>query len=51
MLLSKRALRCLVVAEIALAVIGGLVTSTALTLFVLPALYRRVARERPEVEL
>ncbi|MEZ5318176.1 MAG: CusA/CzcA family heavy metal efflux RND transporter [Vicinamibacterales bacterium] len=36
---------------LATVVIGGLVTSTALTLFVLPALYRRVARERPEVEL
>ena len=36
---------------LATVVIGGLVTSTALTLFVLPALYRRIARERPEVEL
>lgn len=32
-------------------VIGGLVTSTALTLLVLPSLYRRFERERPEVEL
>jgi cobalt-zinc-cadmium resistance protein CzcA len=32
-------------------VIGGLVTSTALTLLVLPALYRWFERERPEVEL
>jgi cobalt-zinc-cadmium resistance protein CzcA len=36
---------------LATVVIGGLVTSTALTLFVLPALYRRFERERPEVEL
>jgi len=36
---------------LATVVIGGLVTSTALTLLVLPALYRRFERETPEVEL
>ena len=36
---------------LATVVIGGLITSTALTLFVLPALYRRFQREVPEVEL
>ena len=36
---------------LATVVIGGLITSTALTLLVLPALYRRFERERPEVEL
>ena len=36
---------------LATVVIGGLVTSTALTLFVLPALYRRFERDAPEVEL
>ncbi len=36
---------------LATVVIGGLVTSTALTLFVLPALYRRFERNAPEVEL
>ena len=36
---------------LATVVIGGLVTSTLLTLFVLPALYRWFERERPEVEL
>jgi len=36
---------------LATVVIGGLLTSTTLTLFVLPALYRRFERERPEVEL
>ena len=36
---------------LATVVIGGLITSTALTLFVLPSLYRRFERERPEVEL
>ena len=36
---------------LATVVIGGLVTSTALTLFVLPALYRRFQRETVEVEL
>ena len=36
---------------LATVVIGGLVTSTALTLFVLPALYQRFERETPEVEL
>ena len=39
---------------LATVVIGGLVTSTALTLFVLPAVYRRVLRvahvERPSAE-
>jgi len=36
---------------LATVVIGGLVTSTALTLFVLPALYQWLAREKAEVEL
>ena len=36
---------------LATVVIGGLVTSTALTLFVLPALYRRFQKETIEVEL
>ena len=36
---------------LATVVIGGLVTSTALTLFVLPALYKWIAREKSEVEL
>ncbi len=36
---------------LATVVIGGLVTSTALMLFVLPSLYRRFERERPGVEL
>ena len=36
---------------LATVVIGGLITSTALTLLVLPSLYRRFERERPEVEL
>lgn len=36
---------------LATVVIGGLVTSTALTLLVLPALYRWFEHERPEVEL
>ncbi len=36
---------------LATVVIGGLVTSTALTLFVLPALYLWIAREKMEVEL
>ncbi len=36
---------------LATVVIGGLLTSTALTLLVLPALYRWFERERPEVEL
>ncbi len=36
---------------LATVVIGGLVTSTTLTLLVLPALYRWFQRERPEVEL
>ncbi len=36
---------------LATVVIGGLVTSTALTLFVLPALYLWIAREKVEVEL
>ena len=36
---------------LATVVIGGLVTSTLLTLFVLPALYRRFQREVIEVEL
>lgn len=36
---------------LATVVIGGLVTSTALTLLVLPALYRWFEREGPEVEL
>jgi cobalt-zinc-cadmium resistance protein CzcA len=36
---------------LATVVIGGLVTSTALTLFVLPALYLWIARDKAEVEL
>ncbi len=36
---------------LATVVIGGLVTSTALTLLVLPSLYRWFEREKPEVEL
>jgi cobalt-zinc-cadmium resistance protein CzcA len=36
---------------LATVVIGGLMTSTTLTLLVLPALYRWFERERPEVEL
>ena len=36
---------------LATVVIGGLITSTALTLLVLPALYRWFEREGPEVEL
>jgi cobalt-zinc-cadmium resistance protein CzcA len=36
---------------LATVVIGGLMTSTALTLLVLPTLYRWFERERPEVEL
>jgi cobalt-zinc-cadmium resistance protein CzcA len=36
---------------LATVVIGGLVTSTTLTLLVLPALYRWFEREQPEVEL
>ena len=36
---------------LATVVIGGLVTSTALTLLVLPALYRWFERERPEIEV
>ena len=36
---------------LATVVVGGLVTSTALTLFVLPALYRWFEREALEVEL
>ncbi|MEQ1690526.1 MAG: CusA/CzcA family heavy metal efflux RND transporter [Gemmatimonas sp.] len=36
---------------LATVVIGGLLTSTTLTLLVLPSLYRRFERERPEVEL
>jgi cobalt-zinc-cadmium resistance protein CzcA len=36
---------------LATVVIGGLITSTALTLLVLPALYRWFERERPEIEL
>jgi cobalt-zinc-cadmium resistance protein CzcA len=36
---------------LATVVIGGLLTSTALTLLVLPALYRWFERERPDVEL
>ena len=36
---------------LATVVIGGLITSTALTLLVLPSLYRRFERETPEVEL
>lgn len=36
---------------LATVVIGGLVTSTALTLFVLPSLYRWFESRRPEIEL
>ena len=36
---------------LATVVIGGLITSTALTLLVLPALYAWLEREKPEVEL
>ena len=36
---------------LATVVVGGILSSTALTLFVLPALYRMFARERAEVEL
>ena len=36
---------------LATVVIGGLITSTTLTLLVLPSLYRRFAHEREEVEL
>jgi len=36
---------------LATVVIGGLITSTTLTLLVLPALYRRFEREQQEVEL
>jgi len=36
---------------LATVVIGGLITSTALTLLVLPTLYRWFEQERPEVEL
>jgi cobalt-zinc-cadmium resistance protein CzcA len=36
---------------LATVVIGGLITSTALTLLVLPTLYRWFERETPEVEL
>jgi cobalt-zinc-cadmium resistance protein CzcA len=36
---------------LATVVIGGLITSTLLTLLVLPAIYRWFARERPEVEI
>ena len=36
---------------LATVVIGGLITSTALTLLVLPSLYPRFERERLEVEL
>jgi cobalt-zinc-cadmium resistance protein CzcA len=36
---------------LATVVIGGLITSTALTLLVLPTLYRRFEHDRPEVEL
>ena len=36
---------------LATVVIGGLVTSTALTLLVLPALYRWFEREKVQVEL
>lgn len=36
---------------LATVVIGGLITSTALTLLVLPSLYRRFERERPVVAL
>jgi cobalt-zinc-cadmium resistance protein CzcA len=36
---------------LATVVVGGILTSTALTLLVLPVLYRLFAREREEVEL
>jgi len=36
---------------LATVVIGGLITSTILTLLILPTLYRWLERERPEVEL
>lgn len=36
---------------LATVVIGGLITSTVLTLLVLPAIYRWFERERPEVEI
>ena len=36
---------------LATVVIGGLITSTTLTLFVLPALYRWFERDAPEIEL
>jgi len=36
---------------LATVVIGGLVTSTLLTLLVLPAIYRWFAKERAEVEI
>ena len=36
---------------LATVVVGGILSSTALTLLVLPVLYRLFARERPEVEL
>ncbi|MGH7730247.1 MAG: efflux RND transporter permease subunit, partial [Candidatus Eiseniibacteriota bacterium] len=36
---------------LATVVIGGLVTSTLLTLFVLPAIYSWFARREPEVEI
>ena len=38
-------------APMAIVIFCGLLTSTALTLLVLPALYRWFERERPEVEL
>jgi len=36
---------------LATVVVGGILSSTALTLLVLPVLYRMVARDRREVEL
>jgi cobalt-zinc-cadmium resistance protein CzcA len=36
---------------LATVVIGGILSSTALTLLVLPVLYRLFAREHPEVSL